>query len=174
MRPLPILPRAILPLLVLTLVGCGEGGEIAARADHQPVALTDQEDEVCGMLVREQSAPRSQVIHRDGTRFFFCSLGDMLVHLGAPSPHGRSEAVFVEVMDPGEDPMQTHTGEHPWVPAAEAVYVVGIARHGIMGEPVLVYADRPAAERVAGRSTGAQILDLAGLRDWWRALEAAR
>jgi nitrous oxide reductase accessory protein NosL len=123
------------------------------------------------MLVREQSAPRGQVVHRDGSRFFFCSLGDMLVHLSAPSPHGRTQAIFVEVMEPGEDPMQSHTGVHRWVPAQDAVFVVGIGRKGIMGEPVLSYADRSEAERAMQGHSGARMLDMAGLRDWWKALQ---
>ena len=94
-------------LVALALLSCGPGGGGDVANPHQPVALADQEDEVCGMLVREQSAPRSQVVHRDGSHFFFCSLGDMLVHLSVPSAHGRAAAIFVEVMEPGEDPMQS-------------------------------------------------------------------
>jgi copper chaperone NosL len=126
------------------------------------------------MLVREQSAPRAQVVRSDGSRFFFCSIGDLLVHLAAPSSHGRTSAVFVEVMAPHEDPSQPHVGTHPWVPAEDAVYVVGIERPGIMGQPVLTYADRSDAERVAARHAGAGVLDLTGLRAWWKAREAAR
>jgi len=161
-------------LVALALIGCGLPDDGDTGKPHQAAALAQQEDEVCGMLVREQPAPRGQVVHRDGSRLFFCSLGDMLVHLGAPSPHGRAEAVFVEVMEPGEDPMQSLSGVHPWLPAEDAVYVVGIERQGIMGEPVLAYADRSEAERAIQRHPGARMLDMAGLRDWWKALEAAR
>jgi copper chaperone NosL len=161
-------------LAALSPLSCGPADDSDAERAHGPVALRDQEDEVCGMLVREQSAPRGQVTHSDGSRFFFCSIGDMLVHLGAPSPHGRTRATFVEVMEPQQDPSQPHTGVHPWLPAEDAVYVVGIERPGIMGEPVLTYASRSDAERVIARTAGAQIVDLAGLREWWDAREAAR
>ena len=107
-------------LFAIAVLGCERPNAEEGRAEHQPVAIADQEDEVCGMLVREQSAPRSQIVHRDGSRVFFCSLGDMLVHLGAPSPRGRAEALFVEVMAPHEDPMQTHAGPHEWVEAIMA------------------------------------------------------
>jgi nitrous oxide reductase accessory protein NosL len=160
--------------LAVSLLGCGPADDGDAEAAQIPIVLGDQEDAVCGMLVREQSAPRSQVVHSDGSRFFFCSIGDMLVHLGAPSPHGRTKSIFVEVMKPDEDPSQSHTGPHPWVPAEAAVYVVGIERRGIMGEPVLTYATTNDAEQVVARHTGAQILDSGGLREWWDALEAAR
>lgn len=152
--------------------GCDQSGPATARM-HEAAALTDQEGAVCGMLVRAQSAPRSQIVHRDGSRFFFCSLGDMLVHLGAPSPHGRAEAIFVEAMLPEEDPLQSHTGDHPWVPAEDATYVVGVARQGIMGEPVLAYATRGEAEAAMLEHGGAQLLDLPGLREWWTAEQAA-
>jgi nitrous oxide reductase accessory protein NosL len=155
------------------LQGCGPVDDGDVAASHEAIPLDDQEDAVCGMLVREQSAPRSQVVHRDGSRFFFCSLGDMLVYLSAPSPHGRAEAVFVEVMDAGEDPALSHTGVHPWVAAAAAVYVVGIERPAIMGDPVLAYADRSQAERAMKGHSGARTLDMAGLREWWIAREAA-
>ncbi len=161
-------------IVALSLLSCGPADDSDTERAHGPVALRDQEDDVCGMLVREQSAPRSQITHSDGSRFFFCSIGDMLVHLGAPSPHGRAKAIFVEVMEPQEDPRQPHTGIHPWVPAEDVVYVVGIERPGIMGEPVLTYATRSDAERVIARHAGAQILDVAGLREWWDAREAAR
>jgi nitrous oxide reductase accessory protein NosL len=159
-------------LAAIALLSCGAPDEGDETRHHQAVALADQEDEVCGMLVREQSAPRSQVVHRDGSRFFFCSLGDMLVHLGAPSPHGRAESVFVEVMEPAEDPMQSHTGEHPWVPAADAVYVVGVERQGIMGEPVLAYLSLSEAERAMQEHGGGRTLDMTELRDWWQARQS--
>ncbi len=163
--------RGTVTLVALVLLSCGPTDEGDIGLPHQAVALDDQEDEVCGMLVREQSAPRSQVVHRDGSRFFFCSLADMLVHLSAPSPHGRTESVFVEVMKPEEDPMRTHTGIHPWVPAEDAVYVIGIERRGVMGEPVLVYAGRSEAERAMQGHNGARMLNLSGLRDWWKDLQ---
>ena len=160
--------------VALSLLSCGPADDKDADGSHGPIALSDQDDEVCGMLVREQSAPRGQIAHNDGSRFFFCSIGDMLVHLGAPSSHGRPNAIFVEVMEPREDPSQPHTGIHPWVPAEDAFYVVGIERPGIMGEPVLAYASRSDAEAVIARHAGTQILDGVGLREWWDAHEAAR
>ena len=53
-------------LILLALLGGGRADDGDTQA-HQAVALADQEDEVCGMLVREQSAPRGQVVHRDGS-----------------------------------------------------------------------------------------------------------
>jgi nitrous oxide reductase accessory protein NosL len=161
-------------LVALALLGCSPPNGGDTDHAHQAVALDDQEDAVCGMLVREQSAPRSQVVHRDGSRFFFCSLGDMLVHLDAPSPHGRAEAIFVEAMEAGENPMQSHTGDHPWVAAEVAIYLVGIERRGIMGEPVLAFADRQEALHAMQGHADARMLDIDGLHDWWKELETRR
>jgi copper chaperone NosL len=166
--------RAAVVFVALSLLACTPADEGADGSTHEPIALSDQQGEVCGMFVREQSAPRSQILHSDGSRFFFCSIGDMLVHLGAPSPHGRAKAIFVEVLQPEQDPSQPHFGPHPWVPAADAFYVVGIDRPGIMGAPVLTYAARSEAEHVAAQHAGTQIFDAAELREWWAMREAAR
>jgi nitrous oxide reductase accessory protein NosL len=163
--------RLVLALIVIILLSCGSLDDGSTVKTHQSVALGSQEDAVCGMLVREMSAPRGQVVHRDGSRSFFCSLGDMLIHLNAPSPHGRVEAIFVEVMNPDEDPMQSHTDDHPWVPADEVVFVVGIDRPGIMGAPVLAYASQSDAEHASRGHSGTQKLDMAQLREWWTALD---
>lgn len=146
--------------------GCG--GEESARnvRDLAPVAISDQEGAVCGMLVREQSAPRSQVVHSDGERSFVCSIGDLLAYLAAPSPHGAPDRVFVEVLQPTQDPAESHTGAHPWIDAKDGVYVVGIERERIMGAPVLVYRDHAAAERVIAGTSG-KILSWDELGSWW-------
>jgi nitrous oxide reductase accessory protein NosL len=92
----------------------------------------------------------------------------MLVHLGAPSRHGEAAQIFVEVLLPSEDPMQTHTGPHPWKSAERAHYVVGVPRRSIMGPPILSYADAASATEVALAHPGAQSLDFDGLKRWWR------
>ncbi len=149
--------------------GCGPGESRPGTHEHRPRALVDQAGAVCGMLVSEQTAPRAQVVHRDGEHAFLCSLGDLLVHLDAPSPHGAARSVFVEVMRPDQDPQLAHTGEHSWQRAEDAVYVVGVERSGVMGPPVLAYASAEAARAVARRHDGARVVDFTGLATWWRA-----
>ena len=119
------------------------------------------------MSVGMQPAPRAQVVHRDGTRMLFCSIGDWQVHLGAPSPHGKVVASFVEVMEPGEDPMTLDTREHAWIPAEDASYVIGVPRSGIMGKPVLAYRTLAEAESVSAAHSGAGVLDREELESWW-------
>jgi len=108
----------------------------------------------CNMVVREQPAPRAQLVHRDGTRAHFCSIGDMLPYLASPSPHGKPEQIFVEVMSLEEEPATPNTSAHPWAPAESASYVVGVTRPGVMGPPVLSYANPELAQQAAKRHAG--------------------
>lgn len=163
---LPALARAAALAIAAVLGACTPGSEPSGDG-AAPAPLADQAGAVCGMIVRDQPAPRAQVVHRDGQRAWLCSLGDLLVHLAAPSPHGRPEAVFVEVMAPDADPAARNAGRHPWLPASEASYVVGVSRPGVMGPPVLSYRERTGAERVAARHEGARVLDYDGLQQWW-------
>ena len=115
------------------------------------------------MIVREQSSPRAQLVHRDGTRQYFCAIGDLLAYLPVPSPHGRVEAVFVEAMDAKvAEPLAFDPSPRPWIAAADGHYVVGIERH-VMGVPVLVYGASGDAEAVA-RRVGGRVVDWTTLR----------
>ena len=133
-----------------------------------PIAISDQEGAVCGMLVREQSAPRSQVVHRDGERSFLCSIGDLLAYLDAPSPHGAPARVLVEVMQPTQDPAESHTGATHGSSRRRASTWSASNATRIMGAPVLVYRNRAAAEQVDRWATPAKILQLGrALGPWW-------
>ena len=137
----------------VALAGCAE----SASRDDVDRSARDFDDEgcaACGMIVREQPAPRGQVIHRDGTRAFLCSIDDMLTYLAAPSPHGAAVATYVEALAPGADPAERATAARPWVEAERAGYVVGVERERIMGVPVMVYASRAGAERAAATTGG--------------------
>ena len=168
-------PSVSASVVASALFGCGVDESADGAQGRQPVALADQEDAVCGMLVREQSAPRGQVVHRDGERSFLCSIGDLLAYLAAPSPHGAPARVLVEVLQPTQDPALSHTGPHPWIVAEEGVYVVGIERERIMGAPVLIYRDRAAAGQViaTGRAAEAE-RGAGGLSPKRRYLDARR
>lgn len=134
-----------------------------ATAAATPEAIGASECRACGMVVREQPAPRGQVVYADGERAFFCSIGDMVHYLETPSPRGAPTRVFVEALTPNEDPKQTNTSEHPWIAATDAHYVFGVAREGVMGKPVLVYASKEESSAAAARY-GGHVLDYAGLQ----------
>ncbi|MCA9605273.1 MAG: nitrous oxide reductase accessory protein NosL [Myxococcales bacterium] len=108
------------------------------------------------MIVRDQPAPRGQLIHRDGTRVFLCSIADLVTYERAPSPHGAPAATYVEVMAADADPADTSTAARPWRSVDRAEFVVGGLHRPVMGEPVLVFDDlataRAAAERLGSRA----------------------
>jgi nitrous oxide reductase accessory protein NosL len=157
---------ALAVALAWSITSCGPSEDAGETVSLVPVAIDDQEGAVCGMLVRDQSAPRAQVIHPDGERSFLCSIGDLLAYLEVPSPSGEPLEVLVEVMEPEEDPLVSHPDPHPWMSAGEAAFVLGIHRRGIMGEPVLVYIDVETAEQVTA-GTSARVVDFAELQRWW-------
>lgn len=151
--------RSFLGLVCLAL-GLTAGGcksttstsEVGAVDTAQPVGSA--ECATCNMVVREQPAPRAQLVHRDGTRAYFCSISDMLPYLAAPSSHGKAEHIFVEVMSKEEDPAKASTSEHPWAPAESAFYVVEVKRPGVMGAPVLSYPNAEVAQQAAQEHGG--------------------
>ena len=121
-------------------------------ASAEPIGV--HECAACGMVVREQPAPRAQVVHRDGTREYFCSLSDLLQYVKTPSSHGAIAQVFVELLDPAADPTQISPEARPWALAEGAHFVVGVARPGIMGATVLTYATAAEATAAAKKPGG--------------------
>ena len=134
--------------VVVSVVCLWACGDRATEASRTAVAesIGAHECEVCRMTVREQPAPRGQLLYRDGTRMFFCSLSDLATHQVAPSPHGEAVGVFVEVLQPGTRAEDLSSGNHPWKPAAEAWFVVGNFQRPVMGRPVLAFAQQADAE----------------------------
>ena len=155
--------------LVLLVAACPSSENAAdGGGAEEPQSVRGTEGAVCGMVVSEQPAPRAQVVHRDGTRLFLCGIGDLLAHLEAPSPHGRPVDIWVEAMEPDEDPRDVHLDEHEWIRAEKAVYRIGDERPPIiMGEPVMTYRDRATAERAISHGP-TRLLDFEELRSWWR------
>ena len=140
----------VLILTLLTVLACGSKPEektAAASNEAQPIGFA--ECAACGMVVAEQPAPRGQLVHRNGERVYFCSIGDMLAYQNTPSPHGRVVAVYVEVMDGTADPLSIDPTERAWRAAEETHFVLGVPRNGIMGPPVMSYTQKQAGVDVA-------------------------
>jgi copper chaperone NosL len=135
-------------LAATLLMGCTDTKVAdAVKLAPQPPGLA--ECAVCGMVVREQPAPRGQVVYRDGQHHFTCSLGDLRASLQSPGPLGHPVQVYVESLPEGFDPTSTDPGPHPWMPAEDGWYVFGADRPQVMGIPALSFADREAAEVAA-------------------------
>ena len=153
---------ALLILVTVAAVACSNDRTQASGPDLEPKVLQHHHEcAACGMIVAEQSVARAQLVHRDGTREYFCSIGDMLAYLGAPSPHGRVVGTWVEAMDPTKDPRTFYVDKQPWLEAANAFYVTGIPKRRVMGKPVMVYRTREQAKAVADKFGGT-------IADWQR------
>lgn len=139
-------------------IGCGGQEQVSRGAAAQPEPIADHECGACGMIVREQPSPRGQVVHRDGTHVWLCSLADVVAYAAAPSPHGRVEQTWVETLAADVDPAADEVTQRPWARAEDAHYVLGVARDSVMGTAVLAFASAAdasaAAERLHGRVAG--------------------
>ena len=150
-------------LLLLTLAACDSAATTEA-IDTEPVNFDGHECAACGMIVRDQPAPRGQLVHRDGTRHYFCSVSDMLTYLRAPSPHGDAVAIYAEQVDPETEPYAWGNEQLPWVDVTSATYVLGVKNPRIMGKPILVYDAPAAADSVARRLNNGRTVDWTGLK----------
>lgn len=131
--------RVALLLALALVLGCG-GAKQTSEVQAVAADPGGAECSVCGMVVREQPSPRGQVVHRDGSHAWFCSIGDLRAYLQTPGPRGAPIATFVEAMPAGVDLYQRDPAPRPWVRAEDATYVVGFQRIGVMGKPVGAFA----------------------------------
>ncbi len=141
-------------LCAFALSGCSRSTPGSGEAPTEPLPIGDAPCATCGMVVAQQPAPRGQLVHRDGTRAYFCSMSDLVAYVGSPSAHGKPKAIFVETLDASAAPAETSLAPRPWAPAESAGFVVGVARAEVMGKPTLAYATRAEAEAVAKQHGG--------------------
>jgi nitrous oxide reductase accessory protein NosL len=106
------------------------------------------------MVVREQPAPRGQVVHADGERVFLCSIGDLVMYLRMPSIHGSTLQSYVEVLEAETSLSGDLKKQWPWVFTQTASFVAGVDRKRSMGEPMLAYGDVEAARVSAEKHHG--------------------
>ncbi len=124
---------------------------VAKNADTETCAA-------CGMVVREQPAPRGQVIYRNGSRQFLCSTGDLVHFLEVPSPSGKPMAIYAEVMPDDHEAGTRDTAWQPWGEAGELFFVIDIEREGVMGKPALTFNTQEAAGKAAKKFTGKVVI----------------
>jgi len=149
-------------VLLVPLAACKKTQSKGSSVELEAKAPKTAECAACSMVVREQPAPRGQLVHRDGTRRFLCSLADLVQYMRAPSKHGKAKAVFVEVLSPGTNPKKNSAAPRPWVRADRAHFVVGVARSGVMGTPALAYRRAEDAAKIA-KAHGGRVVSWAGL-----------
>lgn len=140
---------------VIALVSCRQ--EQTASQEQQKLVPENADTETCaacGMVVREQPAPRGQVIRRDGSREFLCSIDDLVHYLEVPSPKGKPAAIYVEVMPEEHQPLDLDTTWRVWSKTNDLFFVTGIKRGAVMGDPALTYKTKITAEKIAGKFAG--------------------
>jgi copper chaperone NosL len=133
----------------LYLIACSLTPEPQLSLEPEPIGTS--ECAVCGMVVREQPAPRGQLIYGDGDHAFTCSLHGLHLLVRAPDPQGKPVAIYVEALEPSFDWTQSSTAPLPWVSANEAYFVAGAKRELVMGPPLLSYAEVEAAQGSANQ-----------------------
>jgi len=167
MKPAEISIAVALLALVATalfFLRPAEDDPLHSHFSMEPVELAGSgECEACAMYVLEQPGPRGQLIYRDGTRRFFCSIGDLLAVLTLPSPLGQPRQIWVEAMPANMVLTDNSTAPQSWVNVNQARFVTGVERRGVMGMPALSFASSEDA-KVFIKGHGGELSDWSGIQ----------
>jgi len=120
---------------VLALAACQEE---EAKAPPPPADLTELAlSYFCQMNIADHGGPKGQ-IHLEGHSepLFFAQVRDMVAYLKSPERDARITAVYVSDMSVAES--WQSPGISNWIPAQEALFVVGADVAGGMGAPEIV------------------------------------
>ncbi len=153
--------RKLILILCFSLLSTACRRDQVTRQNHTATVAENADTETCaacGMVVREQPAPRGQVIHRDGTHSFLCSIGDLVHFLAVPSPSGKPLMVYTEVMPDDFEANIRSTSWQPWGKASELFFVTDIELTAVMGKPALTFRTREAAEKSSKKLTGKVVI----------------
>jgi len=119
-----------------------------------PLELTrDHACAVCGMIIVDFPGSKAQIHYKDGKYSVFCSTLDLFLFYFQPDRPANIAAIYVNDME-NADP--THPKGH-WIDAEKAVYVQGGDVMGPMGEALIPFMNRTAAEAYRKKHGGAVI-----------------
>jgi copper chaperone NosL len=126
-------------VLILSLSACTRD----AKIKPSPLELSrDHACAVCGMIIVDFPGAKAQIHYKDGTYSVFCSTLDMFLFYFQPDRPANISIIYVNDMEKS-DP--THPKGH-WIDAEKAVYVQGGDIMGPMGEALIPFMNRAAAE----------------------------
>jgi copper chaperone NosL len=145
----------------LVFTACSSEGKVKPNPSVFSKKLENEECALCGMLVKEQPAPRGQVVHRDGHRSYLCSVGDLAAYIQMPSPHGSVQQAYVEASSSPTNLTSDHFQEWDWLPVEKAHYVANVPRRRVMGKPMLSFESDKMAKEAARLHRGL-VLDWKG------------
>lgn len=145
--------KAAICLVALLLAACSE--KPSPDDVPQPSVLTaDAVGHFCGMIVAYHKGPKGQVFvtGRD-TPLWFTSVRDTLAYTMLPEETAEARAIYVTDMASAPDWDSPQNGS--WIPAQQALYVVGSSRRGGMGaQEVVPFSQREAAQAFADQYGG--------------------
>ncbi len=159
-------------IALLALVAGVLFSQLSVKDEHRHTATnialpldlaTNGECEACAMYVLEQPGPRGQLVYRDGSRRYFCSIGDLLAILTLPSPLGEPRQIWIEAMPADMVLADNNTEPQLWIKVNQAHFVVGIERRGVMGMPAVSLASSEDAKIFIGRN-GGELSDWDGIQ----------
>lgn len=133
-------------LLLIPLLALGACKE-EASVTPDPVLMTQEAlGHFCQMNIADHGGPKGQV-HLAGypQPLFFAQARDVVAYLKTPEREAEITAVYVS--DMGAAPSWRHPGDNNWIPADQAIYVIGAGVAGGMGAPEIVpFGDAASAE----------------------------
>tara|TARA_B100001939_G_scaffold347930_1_gene371395 strand:+ start:9337 stop:9906 length:570 start_codon:yes stop_codon:yes gene_type:complete len=140
---------------LFALAGCDE------QVPPPPPAALDRTAQgfFCGMIVADHKGPKAQIHLEDRpTPIWFTSVRDAVAYLRMPEGGPRITGVYVHDMARAQS--WENPGDDAWVPAEDAIYVIGSSRRGGMGALETVpFSDRTKAQAFV-KEHGGQIVAL--------------
>lgn len=139
--------------VVMTVLIVGLLPSMVFSAVSESVApVTDQDRcAVCGMFVGKYPAWVTQLKMSDGKVMMFDGPKDMLVYYFSPEEYGGGDVKVADIIVKDYYTQQ-------WVDGREAVYVTGSDVFGPMGDELVPFSSREAAENFLKDHHGKQIL----------------
>lgn len=140
-------------LLVFALAGCGPS-EVTSAV---PVPADLDRDAVgyyCGMIVADHSGPKGQLFLKgQDSPLWFSSVRDTIAFTMLPEESKDIAAIYVH--DMAKATSWGSPGDHAWIQAPQAVYVIGSSRRGGMGAmEAIPFSDSEAATSFASEYGG--------------------
>jgi len=129
---------------------------VLAACTHSTTSLPaiDPSDEAAcaldGMLLRDFPGPKAQIRFVDGKTDYFCDVMELLGEMLAPEQHRATSSFYVQ--DMGKADWQKPKGH--WIPARDALYVIGSKAQGSMGATIASFGQQADAEAFVEKQGG--------------------
>jgi len=151
--------RATLLLLALSAGACDE--KPATLPPPQEITASSTA-EFCGMAMAEHPGPKGQIFLAGKEQpLWFASVHDAFAFTMLPETPKNLAVIYVSDMGKAKNWDQPEAGS--WIDAKKAVFVIGSARHGGMGEDEAVPFSEEAAAQAFARENGGRLVGFADM-----------